>query len=107
VGERRDLGVRIDFQRSGGFAGVVLRCSIDTARMTPEEAREIEELVSAVDPAALAAASPRPGRGADRFQYDLTIDREDQRHHLSFGEGELTPELRPLVTRLLEIARRR
>jgi Emfourin len=49
---------------------------------------------------ALAEASPMRGEGADRFQYDLTIEDESGRRELTLSEDRIPDELRPLIERL-------
>jgi Emfourin len=56
--------------------------------------------VRSADVPSLAAASPLRGRGADRFQYDLTIEAPDGRHELAMSEDAIPAELRPLIDRL-------
>jgi hypothetical protein len=56
--------------------------------------------VKHADLPALAAASPMRGKGADRFQYELTIEDEHGRHDLAMSEDRIPDELRPLVDRL-------
>ena len=99
-------GTRIAFERSGGFGGVTLSTSVDTRDLDAEEAAAIEELVERIDLDAVAAA-PRPAGGADRFQFDLTVERGGRRQSVSVGETALTPELKELCDRMLEMARRR
>jgi hypothetical protein len=96
-------GLRVDFARSGGFAGLTLETSVDAAELAPEERAEAERLVSAVE-AANVPERTRPG--VDRFQYDLTITRGSESKHLSVGESDLTPELKALSDWLLERAKR-
>jgi hypothetical protein len=98
--------IRIDLERSGGFAGVTMRASVDTGTLPPDEAREIDRLVGQVDFAGLARRPPAPPRGADRFHYDLTVRRGGERHHVSLPESAVPPELKPLLDRLVAIARR-
>jgi hypothetical protein len=56
--------------------------------------------VGRADLPALAAASPMPGKGADRFQYELTVEDAGGRHELAMGEDSVPDELRPLIDRL-------
>jgi Thermolysin metallopeptidase, alpha-helical domain len=51
-------------------------------------------------PRPLAQASPMQGRGADRFQYELTIEGRDGRHELVMSEDKVPDELRALMDRL-------
>jgi hypothetical protein len=94
--------IRIELERSGGFAGISRRASVDTSKLPPEEAARIAELVRRVDFGALSAVATGPPRAPDRFQYDLDIRQGGQHHRLTFGERAVTPELRPLLDHLLE-----
>jgi hypothetical protein len=98
---------RIEFEQSGGFAGMTLSTTVDTARLPPDEAREIEQLVDQADLTALPSRPAGPPRGADRFQYDITVVRGRKRHHVTIQESDMPPAVRPLVQRLAELARRR
>ncbi len=93
--------IRIELERSGGFAGVSLTASVDTSQLPPDEASTITELVERVDFRALAARAAGPSRAPDRFQYDLVVSRGGERHALSLGESAVTPELRPLLDHLM------
>jgi hypothetical protein len=93
--------VRLDVIRSGGFANLRVPAHLDTSELPPEEAQEIEALVAELDLESLAERSPLRGRGADRFQYDLTVTREDEEHRVIASESEVSPELRALIDRVL------
>ncbi|HLZ36447.1 MAG TPA: protealysin inhibitor emfourin [Mycobacteriales bacterium] len=97
--------MRIEFERSGGFAGLVQRCCLDTETLPPRQAREIEQLVAAAGLPELEARPAPVAAGADRFQYDLTITQRGASHRLRVGEGSVPPQLRPLLDRLLAHAR--
>lgn len=98
--------MRIELVRTGGVAGVTLRCAVDTADLPAADAADLEQLVSAADLPAVAARPAIPPRGADRFQYDLTVDDGETRHAVRVRDGDLPPSLRPLIDRLLALARR-
>jgi hypothetical protein len=57
--------MRIEVRRTGGFAGVARRFSVDTSGLPAARAARIERLARA-----LAAASS----SADAFSYDVTVD---------------------------------
>jgi hypothetical protein len=98
---RCNPSLRIELTRSGGYAGLSTTLGeLDTAQLPESEAREIEELVNRADVASLAAASPMHGTGADRFQYELTIEDAGGRHELAMSEDSVPDELRPLIDRL-------
>lgn len=97
-------GLRIEFQRSGGFAGLIMGTKVDTATLPPQEARVFEQLVESLEKSG-AGDSPPPGK-PDRFQYELTITRGKQSRRFQLAEQELTPEARELVNLLVERARK-
>jgi hypothetical protein len=102
-----DGRLQIEFERSGGVAGVALRKSVDAGDLPQPEAEELRNLVERADIPALAERSRGPGPGRpDRFQYDLTVTLDDRRYQMTVGEADLPESLRPLVDKLLTLARR-
>ena len=104
-----EVPIRIELERSGGVAGISVHAAVDTTALPPEQGRELAELVGRVDFATLAeeAGSTRsaPSRGADRFHYDLTVQRGDQRYRVSLPESAVPAELQPLLSRMLDYAK--
>lgn len=97
--------IRIELERSGGFAGRTTRTAVDTDSLPADQAAQLQHLVAGLDPATLATLAARPTappRGNDRFQYELTIRLGDHSYHLTATEGSVPAELRPLVDRLLK-----
>lgn len=83
-----------------------MRTDVDSDDLDEQERQAFTELLSGADAGSLPAqAAPRGGQ-ADRFQYDLSIDVAGQHYDLSYGEGSLPGQLRPLVDRMIEMARR-
>jgi hypothetical protein len=102
-----DGRLQIEFQRTGGFAGAILSTSVDAGELPQAEATELRDLVDRANLPSLAQRG-RGGPGKpDRFQYDLTIEDGDRRYQVSLGETEVPEACRPLLDRLLEMARRR
>jgi hypothetical protein len=98
-------GVHIEFQRSGGFAGLTMRTEVDTSELPPEDAEAFERLVKSLERSGVGD-SPSPGK-PDRFQYELTVTRGKESRRFRLAEQDLTPEARELVSLLVERARRR
>jgi hypothetical protein len=99
----RDL--KIDFARSGGLGGMIVKTSIDADELPDSEAEELERLVDEVDLEGVAGASPAPVPGqADRYQYDLVVERGGQQHEITLPEEGLPAPMRPLVDKLVERA---
>jgi Zn-dependent metalloprotease len=78
--------------RSGGFTGMVTRIELDPA--TDSRAAEVADLLASVDLASMPTGPPQP----DRFIY--TIDIGEQ--HVTFGEGDLPPQLGAVVRDALD-----
>lgn len=86
-----DDGARLELTRSGGFAGLRRSAQLD---LEPDEA---EALAAAFDE---AGEHPERARGADRFQFDLTLVRGAERRSVRVREGAVPDALRPVVDRL-------
>lgn len=87
--------------RSGGFAGLTVRASLDTAELEPEDAQELRTLVEHAGLDELSRRSPLRGTGADRFQYDLTVTEGERQRRVVAAEAAAPPELRALLERVL------
>jgi hypothetical protein len=85
----------ITFERHGGFGGVVLRTTFTPSELSESEA----EAIAAVQQATM---SHRRVPHSDRFEYHLHLPKG----RVVIGEEEVPEPLRPLVTRLLDRARR-
>ncbi len=99
--------MKVEFERSGGFAGIRLAAVIDEAALSPEEARLLHELVDAAGFFDLPPAVTTPSPGADRFQYKITVEAEGRRHTVDLSEAAAPAALRPLLQWLAAVARRR
>ncbi len=98
---RRDR-FRIEFERSGGLAGVSVQTTVDSARLPGAEAEELRELIDRAD---IGAPASLP-RGADRFQYDIKIRRGGKSQRVTAHDGSMSPGLKALTDWLLAYARR-
>ena len=96
--------MRISFERSGGFAGMMLTVCVDTAKLAPPEATRLKSLVEAANffqlPEAIA-----PAAQPDRFQYHLTVAEKQRQHSITVSESAIPGSLKPLVEWLMEAAR--
>ena len=96
--------MRIVLARSGGLASLSMALSVDTAGLPPDTAGVIDAVLGQADLAELAARPRAPARGADRYQYDITVDRDGDRYSMSFTEADVPPELRPVIDALVPLA---
>ena len=91
--------MRITFMLSGGFAGAVRGCRIDTAGLAAADRVAVEGLVVA---SGLVASFERFAAAArDRRQYDLAIDRAETFVRVSCDDASLPDPARPLVAELV------
>jgi hypothetical protein len=97
--------MRINFERSGGFAGMRVTATIDTDSLPADEAAELLQLVESAGFFDLPTTIPSTV-GADQFTYQLTVQSESRQHRVEVREGGVPPSLRPLLQRLTSLARR-
>jgi Emfourin len=70
--------------------------TIDTARLAPRAAEELERLVQKA-PAPPVSAPGEARRSPDRFRYTLAVEDGEQRCAWTFDEERPPETLRPLV----------
>jgi hypothetical protein len=97
--------MRIEFERTGGFAGMTLSTSVEIADLSPRDQETLESAVESAQffelPRQMVSAAP----GADRFQYHLVVEVGGQRHEVEVGEAVIPDSLRPLIDHLSMLAR--
>lgn len=99
--------MRVTFERSGGFAGLMITSTADTATMSDAEVEQLEHMVAEAEffklPSHIPSGSPQP----DRFQYNITIEQEQKRHSVEVGETSVPEKLRPLIDWMDQRSRQR
>lgn len=95
--------LKVAFEQSGGFAGLVKGCVLDADELPPDVAAELRRLVAS---SGLDASRETRSRGArDRRQIAITIDRDDERVEIVCDDGSTPVAARPLVAFLAARAR--
>lgn len=97
--------MHIHFERTGGFAGMVTRATIDTDDLPPEDALALIEQIREVNFFALPPIISEASGGADQFQYMITVDSDEQQHTVRVGDQSAPDSLRPLLQHLTRLAR--
>ena len=96
--------MRIDFTRTGGFAGIQLTHSVDTTELPADQAAALEKLIGDAGffdlPARLMPARPVP----DRFEYEVTVASAEQNHTLTVNDAAAPASLKPLLNYLTTLA---
>jgi len=99
--------MRIVFERTGGFAGLNLKTSLDAAALPPHQARRLSRLLQESHFFDLPLRIDAPGSTPDRFQYRLTVENNNCIHTVQASEDAVPAEMRPLLVWLIATARRR
>ncbi|HKV88844.1 MAG TPA: protealysin inhibitor emfourin [Candidatus Dormibacteraeota bacterium] len=97
-----DDSFTVQLERSGGIAGASFKSTVDSAALPASDAADLRTLLDRVD---LGAPSPPP-KGADRFQYDIKVERGGQTRNVTAYDGSLSPELKALIDWLGSHSRR-
>ncbi len=87
----------VQFERRGGFAGIRKDTKLDTGSIPPDKSKELLELIDKANFFNLPEKFPIPKRGADYFQYRLTIETEGKKHTVEVSDPAAPPTLRPLL----------
>jgi Emfourin len=99
--------MRYQFARTGGFAGMHLATTIDSDALPAQEAQALQQELAAARFFSLPNQIKEQGGGADRFQYEITVDDGKQQHSVVVSEGAVPDTLQPLVQHLERLARTR
>jgi hypothetical protein len=108
--------MKIYFERSGGFAGMLSSTTVDTENLPSKEAIEIKNLVEKAHffelPSKLLtpSSSSKITKGAaDYFVYKITIQNNNQskkEHSVECNDLNMQPTLRPLIDFLTKYFRK-
>lgn len=99
--------MQIQFVRSGGFAGLNLSATVDTDSLMPDEAQSLRDELNAAQFFSLPSTLEGSSLGADRFQYDITVDDAGRTHSVTVGEAAVPDSLQPLILHLERLAKTR
>src|SRR5712691_10321999 len=93
--------MRITYSREGGFAGIPMEVSVDTAQLEPNQAESLERLVR---DSGFFELAPEGDVKPDVFLHAITVEDGDRRHTVRTTDP-VPPSLAPLLDRLRELAR--
>ena len=99
--------MRIVFERTGGFAGMRLKASLEEGSLAPREVRRLHKLLRESRFFELPLRMEAPVSRPDRFQYRLTVEKDNCIHTVQASEDAIPPEMRPLVEWLTAAARQK
>src|ERR1041384_1504419 len=96
--------MRIDFERSGGFAGMTISSSVDTDKLSASEAGDLTQIVKSAQFFSLPERI-NGGPGADQFNYKITVQSDTLSRTVQTTDSAMPPNLKPLVDRMMALAR--
>lgn len=99
--------MRIYFERSGGFAGIRYRTTVDTADLPPQEASPLEEMIYEVNFFDLPERINNSEQARDMFYYRLTVSDGERSKTVEMSGSAVPDDLQPLLHELSQIARTR
>jgi nitrogen-specific signal transduction histidine kinase len=99
--------MRIEFERTGGVAGMRLAASLASDTLPEPDARELTRLIEASRFFDLPDRIEEANSSGDRFGYAITIDEGSRSHTVQISEAAVPAALRPLIGWLTAAARRR
>ncbi|MFB2768248.1 protealysin inhibitor emfourin [Pelatocladus sp. BLCC-F211] len=89
--------MRILLQRTGGFAGISKKAIVDTANLSSEETQQLSHLLETANFFNLPTVINAPSNQADRFQYILTVEENNQQHTVKVNEAALPGTLKQII----------
>jgi len=98
--------LRIRVLRTGGFAGIALNADVDSEQLEPFERDGLKRLVEAAGFFELPAKIEAREGGADRFQYEITVEETARSHTVASGDAGMSEPLNNLVRQVLMLDRR-
>jgi hypothetical protein len=87
--------MKVRYRQTGGFAGMVLGCELDTEKLSP---REAEELARLVQQAALDKVGVKKSpRGRDLTNYEIIVEDGGRSTKASFDDMTIPAGVQPLL----------
>jgi hypothetical protein len=91
--------VRVEVARSGGFAGLTLRGTVDTATLPEPTAAAVAEALRDLPYGRPAAPAALP----DRFRYEIAVTDHSGRRIAMLGEEQVPEVLREVLDAALQV----
>jgi len=97
--------MRIEFTRSGGYAGIRVNRTFDTEQLPQAEGQQLDQLVDAAN--FFSLPETLQSGGADKFQYKISVERDGKTHTVQADERAAPAPLASLIKKLEAAARTR
>ena len=97
--------MRVTFLQSGGVVGAVRGCELDSSSLPPDDARELEALV--LSSGITVSGEYLSPEGRDLRLYEIRVENGTDIVAVTFDDGTLPEQARPLVSFLRRNAKPR
>jgi hypothetical protein len=95
--------MKIQFERTGGFAGMHMSTTIDTKTLPPNDAKDVQDLIDSsqffqVPPNSASLETSKASKGAaDYFTYKITVENGEKKHSVECNDLNMQPKVKRLV----------
>lgn len=96
---------RIQFERTGGFAGIRFAADFKPDDLPDEQSKELFDLLDDLDFDELPEEMPGDGTVADGFTYSITVKTRRRSHTVVTGDTSAPEKMQDLLQLLTRIAR--
>jgi len=96
----------INFERTGGFAGIRLAAEIELDDLPDDQKHEILELLDEMDFDELSEKRSGKMSVPDEFVYSVIVKSKEKEYRLLTSESSIPEDMRPLIELLEGIAKK-
>jgi len=91
--------MKITFSRTGGFANIPVKVELDSDNLPQDKADELKNLIQKLKP---FVVQDNKASGADMHQYELDVEEDGEKHHLSTSDNSATEDMFSLFEFLMD-----
>jgi len=95
--------MKVRFRQTGGFAGLVLGCDLDTSTLPPAEAQELTRLVKQANLEKIQTR--RSEKARDLQNYEIAVESNEMTAKATFDDMSVDANVEPLLDFLRQRAR--
>ena len=95
----------IFFKRTGGFTGSSNSAEVDSRELEFDEAEELKVMIDRSGFFEILVFDTSFLQMPDQFRYVISIEYMGKQRTLKMGDGNLPDKMRPLINRLVRLAR--
>lgn len=97
--------MKVIFRQSGGYAGLILSCELDTSSMEAREAQALQSLVERSGFPRWETMGGRTPQAADLTNYEITVETDKSIYKIAFDDLTIPENILPLLEYLKACAK--